>query len=304
MSFRQLLIKKAEKIRIKNSNILIIKETKEELIIPLDEISIVLIEDPNLIMTTRFITTCSKNNIGIYLCDEFHTPVSLITSFNNHYNQLEIFYLQLELKQKVKDELWNQIIKAKILNQSKVLKIATNQTKYVEMLENYATEVVDADIKNRESSAAKVYFYSLFGTEFIRFYDDAVNAGLNYGYKILVSVIIKELTKYGLDSKLGIWHSSKSNCFNLAYDLIEPFRPLIDYYIFLNFDCLSLPLSFTMRKKIINIVNKKILIKNKVYTVSYAIAEMMKSYVNILKGKQTVLLTPEIVEIDLIDEQI
>ena len=57
-----------------------------------------------------------------------------------------------------------------------------------------------------------------------RRHEDPVNSALNYGYAIIRSYIIKALISTGFHCALGINHHNEYNSFNLAGDLIEPWR--------------------------------------------------------------------------------
>ncbi len=98
----------------------------------------------------------------------------------------------------------------------------------------FRDEVNDGDTLNREGLSAKMYFRTLFGKDFKRFEDDVLNIGLNYGYSILRSQISKTIIAKGLLPCIGIFHKGYNNPFNLADDLIEVYRPLIDMYVFKN----------------------------------------------------------------------
>ena len=79
------------------------------------------------------------------------------------------------------------------------------------------------------------FFKELFGKDFYRNnIEDNRNIALNYGYSILRSSIIRYIIAYGLNPSFGMWHSSELNAFNLADDLIEPFRPIVDKYVLNN----------------------------------------------------------------------
>ena len=96
------------------------------------------------------------------------------------------------------------------------------------MLRGYLRELQPGDITNREGHAAKVYFNGLFGMDFTRSEDNVTNAALNYGYSLLLSVFNREITANGYLTQLGLFHDNRFNPFNLASDLMEPFRPLVD----------------------------------------------------------------------------
>lgn len=116
--------------------------------------------------------------------------------------------------------------KEKIKKQSMVLELQS-RSEYLRLLE-YAAQVQHNDSTNREGHAAKVYFNALFGKDFTRSGSDPVNAALNYGYSILLSLFNRIVTAGGYLTQIGIFHDNMFNCFNLSSDLMEPFRPIID----------------------------------------------------------------------------
>ena len=94
-----------------------------------------------------------------------------------------------------------------------------------------ADTVHSGDSDNREAVAASFYFPALFGSEFSRGTDNLQNAALNYGYAILRGCIARNLVMHGLEPCLGLHHCNEQNRFNLADDLIEPYRPLVDLFV-------------------------------------------------------------------------
>lgn len=278
MGYRQVIIRKSEKLHFKDNQLIIDKNdcsTK----VPLEDINYVLIEDSSTILTTRLLAEFGKNAISLIVCDEKFNPSAIMYPYNYHFKQLDVFSHQLEIDKSIKKEFWNQIVKRKIENSVRVLEMTSKEEFPISKLNEYINEVTEGDIKNREGLAAKVYFRSLFGSDFIRFYDDAINAALNYGYTIIASAIIRNLAVYGLNTYLGIHHNSKVNNFNLAYDFLEPYRSIVDKFVYDNKDDITLPLSFDFRKKLINLLNKEVMHQSKAYTIEYSIGLIIKSYI-------------------------
>ena len=278
MGYRQVIIKKSEKLNFKDNQLII---TKDEISnkIPLEDINYILIEDQTTTITTRLLSELGKNAISLIICDETFLPTSIMYPYNYHFKQLENVSNQLNIKEEIKNDFWNLIIKRKIENSIRVLEMTTKEEFPILKLNEYVKEVSDGDSKNREGLSAKLYFRSLFGSDFIRFYDDGINAALNYGYTIFSSAIIRNLAVFGLNTYLGIHHNSKINNFNLAYDLLEPYRCIIDKYVYDNKDNIEFPLSFEFRKKLIDLLNNEVLHNNKKYTVEYSINLLIKSYI-------------------------
>ncbi len=294
MGYRQVIVKKSEKIHFKDNQLVIVKEDNDYKV-PLEDINYVLIEDPTTIITTRLLAEFGKNAISLIICDEKYEPTSIMYPYNYHFKQLEVFTHQLEIDDNIKKEFWNQIVKRKIENSIRVLEMTSKEEFPISKLNEYIDEVIDGDIKNREGLSAKIYFRSIFGSDFIRFYDDNINAALNYGYTILASAIIRNLAVYGLNTYLGIHHNSKINNFNLAYDLLEPYRAVVDKFVYDNKDDIVFPLSFDFRKKLIDLLNKEVLHQNKKYTIEYSISLLIKSYIKSFSTGEIKLDLPYII---------
>ena len=294
MGYRQVIIKKSEKLHFKD-NQLIIDKDESSTKVPLEDINYILIEDSSTILTTRLLAELGKNAISLIVCDERFEPTSIMYPYNYHFKQLDVFSHQLEIDDSIKNEFWNQIVKRKIKNSIRVLEMTSKEEFPISKLTEYINEITDGDSKNREGLAAKMYFRSLFGSDFIRFYDDNVNAALNYGYTIIASAIIRNLAVHGLNTYLGIHHSSKINNFNLAYDFLEPYRSVVDKFVYDNKDDIVLPLSFEFRKKLINLLNEEVLHQNKKYTIEYSIGLLIKSYIKSFSTGEIKLDLPSII---------
>lgn len=294
MGYRQIVIKKSEKIHFKDNQLVIEKDDTSSKV-PLEDINYVLVEDASTIMTSRLLAEFGKNAIALIICDEKYLPTSILYPYNYHFKQLEVFSKQLQVTDDLKKELWNQIVKKKLENSIRVLEMTSKEEFPISKLSEYTKEVIDGDINNREGLGAKIYFRSIFGNDFIRFYDDATNSALNYGYTILASAIIRNLAVFGLNTYLGIHHISKINNFNLAYDLLEPYRSIVDKYVYDNRSILTYPLSFDFRKKLINLLNFEVIHKDKKYTIEYSIGLLIKSYVKAITTGEVYLDLPTII---------
>lgn len=299
MSFRQIIVKQANYLSFEEKNVKVTYEEgdKETLKIPLEDVALIVIENNQSIISLNLINQCMGNNIVIITCNDKKLPQGIIKPFSNHYRQLENIYKQLEYTDTQKKILWKEIIKQKINNQINVLKLTNGEEKIIEKMIKYKLLIKRNDITNREAVCAKLFFEEMYGNEFKRFIDDKINATLNYGYSILVSSIVRQLVSYGIDPRFGIWHSSKSNSLNLAYDLVEPFRPIVDYYIKSKYEFISDDLTPKVRRELVALLNAKVECQNKEYRLQNAIELFVKQYLLILRGEEKDLLEINIIPI-------
>src|SRR5690606_36339920 len=101
----------------------------------------------------------------------------------------------------------------------------------VSRLESYSRRVKSGDSENLEGQAAAFYFSQLFDKNFRRNQENYINSSLNYGYAVLRGAIARGLVAHGLLPSIGLHHASEQNAFNLADDIIDPFRPIVDLFV-------------------------------------------------------------------------
>lgn len=232
MSFRTIVISSRCKLEY-SLNYLVCKKSESTSRIILDEIKTIIINSPQVVITSCLISECLNKKIKIVFTDEKRNPCGEIVGYyNNSYTYRKIKE-QLLFNDENKNLLWKYIIEKKIFNQAHNLMLRNLMDKYYMLLE-YSQNVDYGDASNREGHAAKVYFNALFGNEFNRDKDCFINAALNYGYSIILSSINREIKALGYLTEFGIHHIGESNPFNLSCDLIEPLRPLIDKCVVMN----------------------------------------------------------------------
>lgn len=295
MGYRQVIIKKSDKIRTENNNLVIIKEDKENKV-PLEDINFVILEDNQTIITGKLLSSFGEHGICFIACNDRYEPVSIMYPYNYHFKQLENIEYQLNMSDELKNNVWQSIVKIKLENEIAVLCQTSKDDKTISILEEYIKEVKPGDITNREGLAAKLYFRSLFGNNFIRFYNDSINNALNYCYQIIKSSIIRTLSIYGLNTYLGVNHKSKVNNFNLAYDLIEPYRAIADKYVYNLVKDDNPELSFELRRQLVNILNYPIMCEKKKCSVEYSIELLVKSFIKTITTNEINLSFPHLIE--------
>lgn len=229
MSFRTVVIKNRSKLDL-HMNYLVCRNN-EETRVYIPEISVLILESTAISLTTALLSELVKNNVKIIFCDERHNPESEVMPFYGSYNSLDSINKQIKWKKDNKEKVWTYIIHQKIKKQKEFL-FDLGKIQEANLLASYIEDIELNDSTNREGHAAKVYFNAIWGLDFTRRNDDFVNGALNYGYAILLACFNRVLTSKGYLTQLGIWHKNEFNEFNLACDLMEPFRILIDRIVF------------------------------------------------------------------------
>ena len=260
MSFRTVVISKQSKLSYKN-RFLVVKQESDEKYIHLSEIDTIIVDSISVSISTYLLKELSDNKINIIFCDEKHNPFGELKSYYLSHNVSKKILLQTKWSQREKNDLWQEIIKNKITNQA--LQIRKIKSQNYNLLLSYVSEVVSGDKTNREGHSAKVYFNTLFTKKFVRNENDSINAALNYGYAILLSSFNKEIVSNGYLTELGIHHKNEFNPFNLSCDLMEPFRIIIDNFVYHNKER---ELNTDYKMDIVNILNSKFKYNGKQYT--------------------------------------
>jgi len=129
-----------------------------------------------------------------------------------------------------KKRLWQQIVSQKIEQQVKTLESVDKNSLH---LQRMIKKVKSGDPENIEAQAARKYWSTLFGSDFRRNIDEpGINALLNYGYSIVRAMTARAVVGAGLHPSLGIFHQNQYNGLCLADDLMEPFRPWVDWQVY------------------------------------------------------------------------
>ena len=201
---------------------------------PIEDIGVVVLDNQRITITTGAMEALLANNCAIITCDQRSMPVGLMLPLSGNTTQSERFRDQIDASLPLKKQLWQQTIQAKISNQASVL--ATCRKAEVGCLRAWAKDVRSGDPDNFEGRAAAYYWRYLFGLHIDGFTRDREglppNNVLNYGYAILRAIVARALVSSGMLPTLGIHHHNRYNAYCLADDIMEPYRPYVDEYVF------------------------------------------------------------------------
>lgn len=291
MSWRVVYIEKSDYLRLYLDNLKVIREDTE-ILIPLTDIHTIIVDNQQTVVTARLLNKLADYHILLIFCDEKHLPNIYALSPHSHHQSSRVLERQAKWSPEMKGLMWQKIIQIKINNQASVLTYLKKNSTSIETLHHYSDQVNFSDDSNREGHAAKLYFKTLFGNSFTRDRDsfDGINSGLNYGYIVLRSTVARTIVASGLQPSFGIGHYNQYNAFNLADDLIEPFRPVIDLWI--SIMCQEdTYLDLKTKQKIVHLIsNNKLLIGNQKQTILNAIEILVQSFIKGMNENNTELL--------------
>lgn len=223
-------VSNASYLHVKNKQLLLDQQGKQVAAIPIEDIAVLILEHPAIVLTQQLIIACQQNNTALVFCDDKHLPYSIILPVSEG-NSLhsKILRQQIQLKKTMQKRLWQQIVVHKLQQQALTLKLNGIENKTILRL---SEKVKSGDSQNHEAQAAKQYWSLLMGKTFRRNPEqDGVNAMLNYGYSIMRALVARALVGAGLHPALGLHHSNQYNGLCLADDIMEPFRPWVDFVV-------------------------------------------------------------------------
>lgn len=199
--------------------------------IPVEDIGIVIIDNPQITLTSGLLQALQENNVAVIICDYRHMPQSLLLPIEGNSIQQERYDAQLAASEPLKKQLWQQTVIQKIKNQAASLDSLSLPSDYLIPLHR---NVKSGDTDNCEATAAVYYWQTIFRhvNGFVRHREGPPpNNFLNYGYAILRATMARSIVAAGLLPTLGIFHKNRYNAYCLADDLMEPYRPYIDQIV-------------------------------------------------------------------------
>ena len=265
---------------------LVIKQN-ETIKLPIEDIDALILDSYGLTLTSNLITELSSSGTTVVICDEKHLPSSVILPYSQHSRGAKVSRQQISMSQPLKKQIWREIVSQKIANQANVLQ---KNNFNPEPLYKLARDVKSGDKDNRESIAARIYFAHLL--------DDATrrkptwhNSALNYGYALVRSHLARHIAARGLIASQGIFHRSELNSFNLADDLIEPYRAAIDDYILtfvapahLNDE--DFALTKEDRQLILDILNFYVIMEGRKVPIRFAVERTVESFIQTINSTE------------------
>lgn len=266
--------------------------------IPIEDVSLVLIESTQVNISTALLIELSCSNVAVVFCDSTHMPRSYLLPCCGHTMSQRILRSQISVSKLKADILWGQTIRQKIINQASVASFYNSEVSK-ELLE-MAREVKRGDPNNLEAQAAKIYF-SIFTRDdampFRRLPEGEMpNPALNYGYAILRAMVARSLVSSGLNCMIGIHHNNQYNPYCLADDIMEPYRPFVDLIVLSDIVDFEMDIELTPKMKgiIMKVLSIDVEIGKMVRPLANALSLTTSSFAKVVSGEQTKIVYPKL----------
>lgn len=230
MVWRSVIISQPAKLKREHFALLI--EQEQSARVPFEDIAVIVLSNREITLTHPVLSACAEYGIGLFATGDNHQPSGVFLPFQSHSRATRMLRLQLDLDKPTGKRAWSTIVQAKIANQALCMK--TLRAGDVERLESYSRRVRSGDTGNMEAQAAAYYFPQIMGRSFHRSQEVWANAALDYGYAVMRGACARALVAHGMLPTIGLFHSSEQNAFNLADDLIEPYRAIVDLHVATN----------------------------------------------------------------------
>lgn len=263
------------------SGYLVVRKEDDTAKVHLSEISTIILQTMQVFISAYLMAELAKNKISLVISDDKCNPVGQYLPLYGAHNTSKRIMEQIAWGEPIKKRVWQHVIKDKIREQARFLEERDYESE-AKQLFTLVSEVRSGDTTNREAQAARLYFTALFGPDFSRELDVPLNAALNYGYAVLLSMVNREIVSRGFLTQTGICHRNEYNQFNLACDLMEPFRPAVDRAVV---DYLSCEFDNDARRMLGDIGNTHVEYRDGSYRLVSVVSQYVQQCLNALNKK-------------------
>jgi CRISPR-associated protein Cas1 len=295
MTWRSVVISRPAKLKREHYSLAI--EQEQTAFVPFEDIAVIVLNHREITLTHPVLSACGEYGISLFATGDTHHPSGVFIPFLPHSRATRWLRLQLDLPRPVAKQTWASIVRKKISNQAACLRMAGRDGG--DRLDSYARRVRSGDADNLEGQAAFFHFTQLFGKDFRRDHELFTNAALDYGYAVLRGTIARGLVAHGLMPSIGIFHASEQNAFNLADDVIEPFRPLVDLFVYKMTPQPDDELHPEDKASLVSLLNVDVVMPRGKMSVLAAIEQMIESLARIYDGgSENLLEMPSIIGLE------
>ena len=293
MGFRTLEIRNPAELHVTMGQ-LTIEQEAGKVSIPLEDLTTIVCIGANIRISTIGMAQMAHCGVTVLMIDNMYKPAAVLLPVESNSRQALVMQKQVYMDDTCKSELWQKIIKQKIENQARALSILGLPG--AEEIMRYAIDLICETTDSTEALAAKSYF-SYYHPGLNRRNDDAMNSRLNYGYAVIRNAIIRSIVLAGFQPAFGLHHSNQLNAFNLADDLIEPWRAFVDLVAHTSTET-NISKKKKQRYELAQVLHNACIIDGKKMTVLSGIDVMVESLKNAMIDETSEITLPIILPVE------
>jgi len=295
VTWRSVVISRPARLQREKFSLLIKQE--QSVRVPFEDIAIIVLNHREISLTHPVLSACGEYGISLFATGDTHHPNGVFLPYLQHSRATRLLRKQLALSRPLAKQTWAAIVRQKIANQGYCLDLAGAEGGM--QMASFVRQVRSGDSTMMESQAAAFHFARLFGSHFRRSQLIWPNAALNYGYAILRGAVARGLVAHGFFPSIGLQHANEQNAFNLADDMIEPFRPVVDFHVAVHRsadECGLLPADKTALVSLLNVDMK---MPRGTMSVLSAIEQSIESLARVLdRGSGKLLELPTLIGLE------
>lgn len=283
------------RLSVANKQLIVERPDLPKATLPIEDLGVVIVDDVRASYTQAVFIELLEAGATVMVTGRDHLPAGMMLPLDAHHVQTERHRAQVEASEPTKKRAWQALIRSKIAQQGAVLAHFTGEHGGLAAM---SRRVRSGDPDNLEAQAAQRYWPRLFGKDFRRDRDlEGVNALLNYGYAVVRAATARAIVAAGLIPSLGVFHRNRANPFCLADDLLEPYRPYVDWRVRLLANetsdaTLSLDDRDT-RAALLSLFNETVLVGGRRMPLLLALHASAASLCRALTGAEAALALPE-----------
>lgn len=259
--------------------------------VPIEDLGVLVLANESICMTQALLGRCAEYGVSVLFCDRKYMPAAIMLPVEGHHLHASTLRSQIALSRPKAKRLWSCIVKAKIAAQTGLIAEIGGAAPSVG---HFIDKVQSGDSTNVEAQAARAYWKELFGKEFRRDRDQfGINSLLNYGYAVLRSLVSRAVVGCGMHPALGLMHSSQYNSFALADDLLEPFRPAVDYRVWRiaeKYD--DLAVDTVLKRELYEVLNAFCAVDDKKVPITVAVQYFAAAVRDVICGDRKIMRPP------------
>lgn len=265
----------------------------------LDELSSLVLSAEQATVSKPLLVRLAELGVPVVVCGTNYHPISISLPYSANSYSGKVLRNQIAASKPLQKRLWQQVVRQKIRNQRTALLTALeNQIDggTLKRMDRLVEKTQSGDTENCEAQASAIYWPKFFGNSFRRRQEseEFLNSALNYGYTVLRAAAARSLVAAGLQPMLGIHHRGLGNPFCLADDLMEPFRPVVDFLVWSMAQAGEKSINTTTKSKLVKALQMDVSVNGEISPVANALQQLSFSLAKSFMDKTPQLALPEL----------